>query len=125
MASTREERKQETHFKVMQLIEKNPSITTRGIANKVGISNGAAYYCINALVEKGFVKLGNFANSKSKAKYLYKLTPRGISAKATLTVKFLERKRLEYHDLRDEIKRLEHEVGLEAKGLNANLRDPV
>ena len=109
----------------MQLIEKNPSITTRGIANKVGISNGAAYYCINALVEKGFVKLGNFTKSKSKTKYLYTLTPTGISAKATLTVKFLERKRLEYHDLRDEIKRLENEVGTEVKGLNSNLSDSV
>ena len=48
----------------MRLLEDDPSISTRGIAQKVGISNGAAYYCVTALVEKGFVKLKNFTMSK-------------------------------------------------------------
>ena len=57
MASKREERKQEVYFRVMRLIEENPSITTREIALKVGISNGAAYYCVSALIDKGLLKL--------------------------------------------------------------------
>ena len=115
MASRREERHREVHFQVMRLLQENPTITTRQIASKVGISNGAAYYCVTALVDKGFVKLKNFAQSKAKTNYLYELTPRGIRAKATLTAQFLERKRLEYLDLKFEIKCLERELGLDNK----------
>ena len=115
MASKREERQQETHFKVMRLLQDDPSISTREIARQIGISNGAAYYCVTALIEKGFVKLKNFTQSKAKANYLYELTPRGIREKTVLTVQFLERKRHEYNDLRDEIERLENEIAIEGK----------
>ena len=81
MASNRQLRQEETHFKIMRLIDNDPSISTREIAGKVGISNGAAYYCVTALIEKGFVKLKNFTQSKTKAKYIYELTPRGIALK--------------------------------------------
>ena len=99
----------------MRLLDENPSISTREIARRVGISNGAAYYCVTALVDKGFVKLKNFTQSKTKANYIYELTPRGIRTKAALTVSFLERKRHEYEDLRVEIERLESELGIEKK----------
>ena len=113
MASQREQQQQETHFRVMRLLDEDPSISTREIAKKVGISNGAAYYCVTALVEKGFVKLKNFAQSKAKGSYIYELTPRGLHAKAALTISFLERKRLEYEDLKVEIERLESELGVD------------
>ena len=122
MASKREERQQETHFKVMRLLQDDPSISTREIARQIGISNGAAYYCVTALIEKGFVKLKNFTQSKAKANYLYELTPRGIREKAGLTVQFLERKRHEYNDLRDEIERLENEIAIEGKNLSKDNR---
>ena len=112
MASTRDQRQQETSFKVMQLVDADPYISTREIAQRVGISNGAAYYCVTALVDKGFVKLKNFTQSRNKANYIYELTPRGIRAKAALTVQFLERKKDEYKDLKAEIERLENELGL-------------
>ena len=64
MASKREERKQETHLKVMRLLDSEGNISTREIARRVGISNGAAYYCVTALIEKGFIKLQNFSKSK-------------------------------------------------------------
>lgn len=112
MASDREKRQLETRFKVMRLLDQDPSISTREIALRVGISNGAAYYCVTALIDKGFVKLQNFTKSKVKAKYIYELTPRGIRAKAALTVQFLERKRNEYNELSAEIEKLENELGL-------------
>ena len=125
MASQREQQQQETHFKVMRLLDEDPSISTREIAKKVGISNGAAYYCVTALVEKGFVKLKNFTQSKTKANYIYELTPRGIRAKAALTVSFLEHKRREYQDLKVEIERLENELGFEEDNEPTNTGDAM
>ena len=118
MASQREQQQEETRFMVMRLLEEDPSISTREIARRVGISNGAAYYCVTALVEKGFVKLKN-------GNYIYELTPRGIRAKAALTISFLERKRHEYEDLKLEIKRLESEVGVEKTDKSKNAGDTV
>ena len=125
MASQREKQQQETRLKVMRLIDEDPSISTRQIAQKVGIANGTAYYCVTALVEKGFVKLKNFTQSKAKSNYIYKLTPRGVSAKAALTVAFLERKRHDYNDLKEEIELLENELGLDEKKLSDNNRGSV
>ena len=125
MASQRGQQQEETHFRVMRLLDEDPSISTREIAKKVGISNSAAYYCVTALVEKGFVKLKNFTQSKNKANYIYELTPRGISAKAALTVSFLERKRHEYEDLKLEIERLESELGVDQASKSGNSGDAV
>ena len=125
MASQRGQQQEETHFRVMRLLDEDPSISTREIAKKVGISNGAAYYCVTALVEKGFVKLKNFTQSKNKANYIYELTPRGIRAKAALTVSFLERKWNEYEDLKLEIERLESELGVEKTSKLGNSGDSV
>lgn len=125
MASQREQQQEEIHFRVMRLLDEDPSISTREIARRVGISNGAAYYCVTALIEKGFVKLKNFARSKTKGNYIYELTPRGIRVKAALTVSFLERKRHEYEGLRSEIERLEIELGVENKSKSGNTGDAV
>ena len=125
MASQRERQQQETHFRVMRLLDEDPSISTREIALKVGISNGAAYYCVTALVNKGYVKLKNFTQSKTKANYIYKLTPRGVRAKAALTVSFLERKKQEYEDLKLEIERLEGELGVDENSKPSKSGDAV
>ena len=125
MASQREQQQEDTRLKVMRLLDEDPSISTREIARKVGISNGAAYYCVTALVDKGFVKLKNFARSQTKSNYIYELTPRGIRAKAALTVSFLERKRHEYEDLKLEIERLESELGVDQASKSGNSGDAV
>ena len=107
MASNRDKRREEVHFRVMQILQENPVASTREIANELGISNGSAYYCVSELIEKGYVKFKNFTQSKSKSQYLYQLTPKGVTSKAALTLEFLERKRQEYVALKNEIERLE------------------
>ena len=71
-------------------------------------------YCLNALIDKGFVKMGNFQKSKNKFKYVYLLTPQGIAEKVALTSRFLKRKMEEYDALKVEIEALKAEVGEDA-----------
>ena len=112
MASRREEHQEGVRLRVLRLIGENPQMSTRKVAEAVGISNGSAYYVIAALVEKGFLKLGNFRKNPRKGQYAYLLTPRGIKEKSVLTHRFIELKRQEYKELRAEIDALEKEVGL-------------
>ena len=115
MASRREEQQAEIRLKVMRLISQNPEMSTRQVADEVGISNGSAYYILLALVDKGFVKLSNFKKNSRKRSYAYLLTPKGIREKSFLTLYFIKRKRQEFEDLRMEIKALEHEAELSTK----------
>ena len=86
-------------------------MTNREIAQKVGISNGSAYYLLTSLIEMGYVKLSNFKDSSQKIKYSYLLTPKGIREKSMVTSKFLARKKREFEALREEINSLEESVG--------------
>ena len=110
LASQREDQRNEVRLRVMRLVHANPEMTTRKIAEDVGISNGSAFYLLKALVEKGFLKLNNFKNSSNKGRYAYILTPKGVQEKSLLTSRFIERKREEYKDLRAEIEALEREA---------------
>ena len=111
MASRRKEHQEDAKFRVFQVINENPQLTTREIAQKVGISNGSAYYLLTSLIDMGFVKLLNFKDSSQKIKYSYLLTPKGIREKSLVTSKFLVRKKQEYELLKKEIAKLERDVG--------------
>ena len=113
MASRREEQQESARLRVMRLLSDNPKISTRQVARVVGISNGAAYYVLKALVEKGFVKLENFGNNPQKKQYVYLLTPKGVVEKSFLTHRFIKRKQVEFEALRVEIMALEEEIGPE------------
>ena len=112
MASRRSEQQSEIRLKVMRLISEIPEMSSRQVADAVGISNGSAYYVLTALVEKGLVKLENFKKNPKKGRYAYLLTPKGIREKSILTHSFIERKRKEYKNLKKEIEALEEEAGL-------------
>ncbi len=102
---------EDTHFRIMRILQDNPDLTQRELADKLGMSVGGLNYCLNALIDKGFVKMGNFQKSKNKFKYVYLLTPRGIAEKVALTSRFLKRKMEEYEALKVEIDALKSEVG--------------
>ena len=89
----------EDELDVMWLIDKDPTISQRQMADTLGMSLGKVNYCLSALVEVGFVKLGNFKRSSSKMGYLYLLTPHGINSKIEITKRFLKNKQLEYDKL--------------------------
>ena len=99
---------EDTAFRVMRLLEKTPDLTQRELADRLGISLGGVNYCLKALIEKGFVMMKNFSNSKNKFGYVYVITPRGLTERAALTQRFLKRKMGEYEALKAEIDALTH-----------------
>ena len=92
-------------FNVLRKIKNKPDSTQRELAKELGFSLGKLNYCLNALIEKGFVKISNFKNNPSKIGYIYILTPKGINKKAKLTLDFMKRKMKEYDELKNEIEK--------------------
>ena len=111
MTSKRTKLQEDTHFRVLRLLQENPEMSQRELAAAVGVSVGGMHYVLNALVDKGLVKLGNFTAAEDKRRYAYILTPRGIAEKAAITKRFLERKIEEYDALKAEIEALRDELG--------------
>jgi EPS-associated MarR family transcriptional regulator len=111
MTSRQARLQEDTYFRVMRILQENPDLTQRELAEKLGISVGGLNYCLKALMEKGLVKMKNFANSKNKFGYVYVLTPTGMAEKAAITHRFLRRKMNEYEALKAEIEALMSEVG--------------
>ena len=101
---------QELSIKIIRELEKAPQQSQRKLSKSCGVSLGSAHYCINALIEKGYVKLKNFRKAQNKLAYAYILTPSGINLKRELTLGFLRRKQAEYKALQKEIKSLENEL---------------
>lgn len=102
--------KDEIAYKLLKLIEAEPHLSQRDIAQKMGVSLGKTNYCLKALVDKGFIKLQNFYNNKKKSSYIYLLTPQGIEEKAAVTYRFLQRKINEYENIKQEIESLKVEA---------------
>lgn len=110
MPSRQSRIQEDTKFRVMRILQENPDLTQRELADRLGISVGGLNYCLKALIEKGMVKMQNFANSKNKFGYVYVLTPAGMAEKAAITHRFLKRKLEEYDALKAEIEALKSEV---------------
>ena len=100
----------ELRLRVMRVLEENPEASQRQIASELNVSLGGVNYCLKALVDRGLVKLGNFAKSNRKIGYAYCLTPEGMTEKAKITARFLKRKMAEYEQLQVEIEQLKAEM---------------
>jgi EPS-associated MarR family transcriptional regulator len=117
MTSRQAKLQEDTYFRVMRLLQENPDLTQRELAQRLGVSVGGLNYCLKALMEKGLVKMQNFQQSKNKFGYVYVLTPRGIAEKAALTNRFIKRKLEEYEALKAEIEALKKDkVNHESQG---------
>jgi EPS-associated MarR family transcriptional regulator len=101
---------EDMRYKVMRLLDDNPGISQRDAARELGVSLGKLNYCVQALMRKGWLKASRFKNSRSKAAYMYLLTPRGIEEKAKLTLVFLQIKMREFQDLHAEIEQMRRDV---------------
>jgi EPS-associated MarR family transcriptional regulator len=110
MTSKRTKMQEDTHFRVLRLLQENPEMSQRELAEAVGVSVGGIHFVLNALIDKGLVKLGNFTAAEDKRRYAYVLTTKGIARKAALTRAFLVRKMEEYAALKEEIDALQVEL---------------
>ena len=99
---------EDTHYRVLALLERSPDISQRELAKELGISLGGVNYSLRALIEKGLLKAQNFSSSEKKLAYAYILTPKGLAEKSLLTARFLRRKMDEYEALKAEIESLQH-----------------
>lgn len=96
--------KSDDNFEVLRKIYKNPKASQRELAQDLGFSLGKLNYCLNALKNKGLVKISNFKKKKDKFNYIqYVLTPKGIAERTKLTLDFMKRKMKEYDDLKKEL----------------------
>lgn len=105
----------EYRYKILKKLEAEPEVSQRELARELGISLGKANFCLNALIEKGLVKVNNFRQSKNKKGYIYLLTPSGAEEKAKITLQFLKSKLVEYEAIKIEIQQLQHDIASSKK----------
>lgn len=101
---------EEIQFEVLRRLHQTPQVSQRALAKNLGVGLGSINFCVQALVEKGLVKMQNFSQSKNKLRYAYLLTPAGVAEKSKLTAEFLRRKVAEYEALQIEIEQLKSEI---------------
>ncbi len=119
MTTRRQTANDDTLFWTLKVLQENPGVSQRTLAKEVGINVSTINFCLKALVEKGWIKMGNFSKNPDKLSYAYLLTPTGVAEKAVLTRRFLQRKMAEYEKLRGEIEALQLEAE-QATSLLAN-----
>ena len=107
----RDHTENEEVLRILREIKKSPEMTQRELSSRLRISLGKVNFLLNALIQRGLVKVENFQTSTTKRAYLYYLTPHGIEEKARTTYFFLKRKMEEYEHLEEEIRQLQEEAG--------------
>ena len=90
------------HFEILRKIKSKPNSSQRELASDLGFSLGKLNYCLNALKDKGLIKIKNFQKNPNKIGYAYVLTPKGLAEKTKLTLNFMSRKMKEYDELKSE-----------------------
>ncbi|WP_067563846.1 MarR family EPS-associated transcriptional regulator [Halofilum ochraceum] len=100
----------ETRYRLLRLLEQNPELSQRELAAELGISLGKANYCLRALIDRGWIKMVNFGNSRNRTGYFYRLTPTGMVEKTKVARRFLARKLEEHERIAADIEILRGEV---------------
>jgi len=102
---------QDTHFRVLKLLEENPHLSQRELADRLGVSLGKSNYLLRALIEKGHIKVGALRRGGDKLNRIaYLLTPEGLQSRLAMTRRYLDHKRREYEALKAEIEALSREA---------------
>ena len=73
---------QELEYSALKILEQQPDLTQRQLAEKLGVSLGKTHYLVNSFINVGLIKFGNFQRSDNKWGYAYLLTPMGFVEKS-------------------------------------------
>ena len=96
--------KDQDNLNLLRKIKNKPESSQRELAEELGFSLGKLNYCLNALKNKGLIKINNFKKNPKKINYIYVLTPKGIAAKTKLTINFMKKRMAEFDELKKEMK---------------------
>ena len=98
---------------ILKILRNTNSFTSqKSLASELGHSVGKINYVLKALTHKGLIKIESFAKNPNKRNYQYLLTEKGIKAKIELTERFIERKKKEYEELKNELEMMRGEGSL-------------
>jgi DNA-binding MarR family transcriptional regulator len=70
---------------VLDVVERDASVTQRTVASELGIALGLANSYVRRCVRKGLIKVGQAPTRR----YMYYLTPKGFAEKSRLTASYL------------------------------------
>ena len=60
MTSRQAQIQEDTYFRAMRILQENPALTQRELAEKLRVIVGGLNYYLKALMDKGWVKMKNF-----------------------------------------------------------------
>lgn len=107
MTTRRQTASDDTLFWKLKVLQEKHGVTQRTFAKEVGINGNSINFCLNALVKKSWIKMGNFSKNPDKLSCANLLTPSDVAEKAALTRRFLQRIMPEYEVLPEEIDALQ------------------
>lgn len=96
-------------LQILGELEANDSLTQRDLSKRLGIALGLVNSYLKNLVKKGYIKI----TSLPPRKYIYLLTPSGLSEKTRLTYDLLQGYNKIYHEARGSLKRLFSQIRAE------------
>ena len=91
------------YLNILRQLANLKKTTQRELASNLGYSLGKLNYCLKELKKKGLIKVSNFKKNTNNQKYIYVLTPKGISYRTKLTINFMKLKMKEYDDLKKDL----------------------
>ncbi len=106
----------EKELSLLYEIDRQPDASQRTLASRVGIALGLTNILIRKLAEKGYIRV----SQAGWKRWVYTLTPSGISHKARLTVSYIQRFLGQFQEVRQMLR-----DELETMNLNAESRIAV
>jgi len=91
---------EQKNLEILNLIHQNGLITQQEIADHLGVAIGLVNSFVKRMVKRGYIRIKRVP----KRRYLYLLTPKGVSEKGRLTVRFIRDSLKLYRDYRAKCK---------------------
>ena len=101
--SEHEELVEASNYRDLQLlseVEENPEVTQRELSPRAGIALGLTNLLLRNLTQKGYLRI----TKSGWRRWIYNLTPKGVSHKVRLTVAYIHRELDHYQKVRQTLR---------------------